>query len=238
LNLVGVRQKCRKAFLGAKRPQRERQEGASQSPGGPHTHISWLLWGFLYLHQAAILRNFEPGGGSTKMQESIFGREVPAGRVPGRRESIPLEIVVLAQRPSVKILINIYRSEIIRFLIVGGAGLLTNICVLYGLRHEIGLMPAVIISYFVAFSVTWLLNRILTFRSKNSRRTQEWLKYTLIYSATGALQLLSVTWMVHKFLLLQKHPVGAVLIAAGFVAAINFMVSKFYIFKHSSLSLE
>lgn len=125
---------------------------------------------------------------------------------------------------------KIYTNSLLRFLFVGGLGLCTDACTLYALRGVIGLIPAKIISYLIAYSVTWILNRIFTFHSNNPRRVQEWFKYTILYSLTGVLHVMLFALLVKNNSYLHNYPIIALLITAALMSVINFAMSKKVVF--------
>lgn len=125
----------------------------------------------------------------------------------------------------------IYHNSLLRFLFVGGIGLCTDACALYSFRGLIGLIPAKIVSYLIAYTVTWILNRIFTFHSKNPRRVQEWFIYTIIYSLTGVFHVMLFAYLVHHHMILNKYPIVALLITAAIISIINFLMSKKIVFK-------
>ncbi len=80
-----------------------------------------------------------------------------------------------------KLILFVYRYSLIRFLSIGVIGLLIDMTFLYLFRPKMGLIPAKILSYLIAVTITWFLNRYFTFRSQDSRRVQEWMRYAFIY---------------------------------------------------------
>ncbi len=90
-----------------------------------------------------------------------------------------------------RFLMYLYQYRFIRFAFIGGIGFIVNVCILYALRHEIGLMPARVVSYVMAVSTTWFLNRCFTFNSENPRYFREWLKYLMIYIVSGCINIYS-----------------------------------------------
>ena len=54
--------------------------------------------------------------------------------------------------------------QFLMFGTVGTVGFLVDTAVVYAMRHELGLYAAGLVSYLVATSITWVLNRTWTFR--------------------------------------------------------------------------
>jgi len=131
-----------------------------------------------------------------------------------------------------KLIQPIFQYPVIRFLTAGAVGFLINAIFLYALHHIISLIPAVIVAYGIAFSVTWVINRLFTFHSKDPRRIQEWMRYALIYILTGCIHVLIFTFVVYHYPLLYQHPIGALFISAVVIAFINFTLSKRFAFKY------
>ncbi len=124
-----------------------------------------------------------------------------------------------------------YYHPVIRFLTVGVIGLMCDATVLYALRHAIGLIPAKIVSYIVAFTVTWLLNRIFTFRSQDPKHLQEWLRCACIYVVTGVIHVLIFAFLIGRYTLMYHHPIIALLITAAIIAVFNYLALKYFVFK-------
>ncbi|AAO91344.1 GtrA family protein [Coxiella burnetii] len=135
-----------------------------------------------------------------------------------------------------KLILFVYRYSLIRFLTIGVIGLLIDITFLYLFRHEMGLIPAKILSYVIAVTITWFLNRCFTFRSQDSRRVQEWMRYAFIYAITGCIHVLMFTALVYRYPVLHTHPIFALIITAVVIAFINFGFTKYFAFKKRSIA--
>lgn len=120
-----------------------------------------------------------------------------------------------------------------RFLLVGGIGFVVDAGVLSALYHLIGLtlLPARLLSFAAAVTVTWWLNRRITFAAgASSQRWREWRRYTVINGIGGALNL-------SVFLLLTSHASGPLaqplpaLAAASLIALLfNYTGSRMLVF--------
>ncbi len=121
--------------------------------------------------------------------------------------------------------------EFLRFGAVGTTGFLVDTAVVYAARGVLGLYGAGALSYFVAASWTWLLNRVWTFRGRGGGALhRQWAAFMVVNlvglvfnrGAYGAL----VTWSETC----RVHPVLAV--AAGAVAGMfwNFALSRKLVF--------
>lgn len=96
----------------------------------------------------------------------------------------------------------------------------------------LGLIPAGILSFFVAATANWFLNRIWTFRGRSTGRMHhEWLRY-LASNALGFVPNRGVyIALVSTSALCVKHPILAV--AAGSIAGlgVNFLMSRRVVFR-------
>jgi putative flippase GtrA len=64
---------------------------------------------------------------------------------------------------------------------VGVAGFLADTATVYALRHSIGLYGAGTVAYWVAATVTWILNRLWTFRGKGRGPAhRQWARFLLV----------------------------------------------------------
>ncbi|CAN5276392.1 hypothetical protein BH10PSE19_BH10PSE19_17170 [soil metagenome] len=138
-------------------------------------------------------------------------------------------------KPSKFIFQRLYESAFIRFGVIGAIGFFSDVCALYALRHILPLISAKIISYIVAFSVTWILNRYFTFRSRDPQRLQQWLKYVALYVVTGCLNVGMFGLLVQQFPYLYQHPIFAMIITSIAMMMINFTVSRGFVFKFSAV---
>ncbi len=95
---------------------------------------------------------------------------------------------------------DIKSSALVRFLLVGCLGLASDISLLYALRHVLGLVFAKAVSYLIALTVTWILNRYFTFRSQDSHAIKEYGRYACIYLCTGVIHVSMFAYLVHRFI--------------------------------------
>ena len=59
-------------------------------------------------------------------------------------------------------------AQFLRFGVVGVLGFMWDTATYFSMRHVIGLTGALILAYFVAASMNWLVNRLWTFRGTGS----------------------------------------------------------------------
>lgn len=119
----------------------------------------------------------------------------------------------------------------IRFTIVGGLGFLIEAILLsyFAGVASIGVIKGRAISFPVAVAATWWLNRKLTFQSRN-HAGRESFRYFLVQSI-GALANLGVFFiLVTLFPSMRTSPVLPLFIAAIFGLALNFVLSRKFVF--------
>lgn len=142
---------------------------------------------------------------------------------------------IKAKIPHAHILFSEQKLLLLRFLLVGSIGLSTNVCIVYLVRELVGLVPARVISYIVAVTVTWGLNRFFTFRSKDPKRIRQWGRYISVYLFTGTIHILAFAFLVNQFLYFNQHPIWAILMIAATIALVNFSLSKKFVFRKASV---
>jgi putative flippase GtrA len=128
---------------------------------------------------------------------------------------------------------RILASQFVRFAIVGAAGFLMDAGALYAaLFFGAGLYSGRVVSYLMAATFTWALNRQFTFHgSKSSNKLAEWGRFLLANALGGGLNYLVYAALVSNWNTAATHPIVAV--AAGSFAglACNFILSRTLVFK-------
>jgi putative flippase GtrA len=130
-------------------------------------------------------------------------------------------------------------NQFLRFCLVGALGFVTDFATLYAGVTWLGFgtIGGRILSFLVAATVTWKLNRHFTFDRQDAGSAREWLHYLLFTSMGGAINVA----VYQVWLYLTDHtPVNLFLgVAAGSGAAMlfNFMVSKRAVFAERRASL-
>jgi putative flippase GtrA len=136
---------------------------------------------------------------------------------PARDVATPARIAVLVQ--------------FLMFGTVGTVGFLVDTAVVYSLRHALGLYGAGVVSYLIAATVTWLLNRIWTFRGLGGQPIHEqWARFLLVNFVGFMLNRGTYAILVTFVALCAEQPVYAV--AAGAIAGmfLNFGLSRTMVF--------
>jgi putative flippase GtrA len=143
-----------------------------------------------------------------------------AGRLPApmRRLATPARLSTLVQ--------------LWRFASVGLAGLAVDTVVVYAARGTLGLVVAGLVSYVVAATATWVLNRLWTFRGLGSgSRLRQWVRFLVANLGGFVLNRGTYTLLVLLVPLFAAVPFYAV--AAGAVAGlgVNFTLSRKLVFR-------
>ena len=144
-----------------------------------------------------------------------LARELPA---PMRRFASPARIGVLVQ--------------FLMFGSVGVAGFVVDTATVYALRHALGLYGAGMAAYLLAASVTWILNRLWTFRGQGTGPVhRQWARFLAVNMSGFVLNRGTYALLVTFVPLCAEQPVYAV--AAGAVAGmfVNFGLSRRVVFR-------
>ena len=125
-------------------------------------------------------------------------------------------------------------DELWRFSAVGAAGFVVDGGLLTLLTRGFGwsVTGARLLSFSVAVTVTWLLNRRLTFRHRAStRRLAEWRRYIAVNGVGGAINLGVFTALIWTVPWLHSNPLAAFAIASAAALAFNFLGSRSIAFR-------
>jgi putative flippase GtrA len=123
--------------------------------------------------------------------------------------------------------------EFLRFGVVGTIGFVVDTAVLYaGLALGLGLYGGRAISYLVAATTTWALNRLWTFRGRGEGPAhQQWALFLLVNLIGFAMNYGTYAALIIFVPLVAAHPVLGV--AAGAIAGMfgNFVLSRQLVFR-------
>jgi len=123
--------------------------------------------------------------------------------------------------------------EFLRFGVVGTIGFVVDTAVLYaGLALGLGLYGGRAVSYLVAATTTWALNRLWTFRGRgNGPVHQQWALFLLVNLVGFAMNYGTYAALIIFVPLAAAHPVLGV--AAGAIAGMfgNFVLSRQLVFR-------
>lgn len=122
--------------------------------------------------------------------------------------------------------------EFLRFGVVGTIGFVVDTAVLYaGLALGLGLYGGRAVSYLVAATTTWALNRAWTFRGRGDGPVhQQWALFLLVNLVGFAMNYGTYAALIAFVPLVAAHPVLGV--AAGAIAGMfgNFVLSRQLVF--------
>jgi putative flippase GtrA len=128
-----------------------------------------------------------------------------------------------------------HRELLVQFLMfssVGAVGFVADTATVYALRQSLGLYGAGAVAYGVAATVTWILNRVWTFRGKGSGPAhRQWARFLLVNLGGFTLNRGTYAVLVTFVPLCAAEPVWAV--AAGAIAGmfLNFSLSRAMVFQ-------
>lgn len=123
-------------------------------------------------------------------------------------------------------------AQFLRFGVVGTVGFVVDTAVLYaGLAAGLGLYGGRALSYLVAASTTWALNRAWTFRGQGEGPAmRQWALFVVLNLVGFAFNYGTYAALVSSVALVAQHPVIGV--AAGSLAGMvgNFLLSRRFVF--------
>ena len=125
-----------------------------------------------------------------------------------------------------------WTSELVRFGIVGAVGFAANVAAVYAVRGLAGLYLAGLIAWLAAATVTWLLNRLWTFRGRGRAAPahKQWALFLAANFVGFVLYYATYAGLVACAPFFAAQPVAAVF--AGMLAgmAANFTLSRRLVF--------
>ncbi len=131
---------------------------------------------------------------------------------------------------------RLWYIEFARFAAIGAVAFVVDTVVLYaGLAGGLGLYGGRLLSYFVAATFTWYVNRRITFVATRAHGATaviaEWMRFLAANLAGGSINYALYASLVSAFQLARAYPVLGV--AAGAIAGlgVNFTLSKFIVFR-------
>jgi putative flippase GtrA len=126
-------------------------------------------------------------------------------------------------------------ATLVQFLMfgtVGTAGFLVDTATVYALRRSLGLYGAGMAAYVVAATVTWILNRLWTFRGLGSGPMHhQWARFLVVNLGGLVLNRGTYALLVTFVALAAEQPVYAT--AAGAIAGmfVNFTLNRTMVFR-------
>ena len=123
-------------------------------------------------------------------------------------------------------------KQFLRFCLVGALGFVTDFSVLYAVVNGLGLgtLAGRVVSFVVAATVTWKVNRHFTFVQQGKGSVREWAHYLLLTSLGGCINVI----VYQTWLWLTDHSTTNLFlgVAAGSAVAMlfNYTISKRAVF--------
>lgn len=129
---------------------------------------------------------------------------------------------------------SLFQREFIKFALVGVVGFIVDIIALYFGLYIIGLgfFTSKILSYLVASTTTWYLNRNFTFQKDNSSNLiKEWVSFVGANGVGGVINFTLYTIIIYGVSFTTLVPLIAS--SCGSIAGLifNFTISSKFIFK-------
>ena len=126
-------------------------------------------------------------------------------------------------------------AQFLRFGLVGAAGFLVDVGVLYAMRGMgLDLYSARLVSFLAAATFTWLGNRFFTFGTPPRRAARlggEWAAYIAAMGLGGLVNYGTYAVLISFFDLFRAHPWLAVAGGTGAGLAINFVTARRILFR-------
>ena len=120
------------------------------------------------------------------------------------------------------------------FAAIGAIGFMVDggILMLLHSVFDFSLLHARLISFSVAVTITWYLNRKKTFSSRDARAINEWGRYAAVNTIGALLNIGIFLWLIFRFETLANWPIVPLAIAASIVLVFNFLMSRSIAFRH------
>ena len=114
------------------------------------------------------------------------------------------------------------------FGLVGVAGFAVDAGVLYLLKDLTGLYSARALSFVAAVFATWILNRTITFKQKDSglNKRKEFLAYLSLMLIGGAFNYFSFVLLIIYVDVVREHPIIGVAIGSILGMLVNFFTAS------------
>lgn len=123
----------------------------------------------------------------------------------------------------------------LRFALVGVIGFVADAGALgLAMAAGLGLYAGRLCSYLVAATVTWWLNRSVTFRSKAPPSVREWLRFLAANAVGGGVNLGAYTALVLASDFVRANPVLGVAVGSLLGLNVNFVLSRTFVFGHAT----
>lgn len=125
------------------------------------------------------------------------------------------------------------KQQLLWFLIVGTIGFIVDAGITHILAKEIGFYPIIarVPAIAIAVIVTFLLNKIFTFKAGNQNWAKAFGAYITAQAASQAVNFMIYTLLIWSSAAMQNQPAIAVAIGSIAAMSLTFILSKFWVFK-------
>lgn len=125
-------------------------------------------------------------------------------------------------------------NQFLRFCMVGAVGFVIDAGILQFLVSVFGMNPylARVISFLVAASVTWLMNRRYTFDVEHAATHSEWVRYITIMVLGALVNYAAFAISIAVWELARAQPWLGVAVGSIAGLGINFMSSRMLLFRN------
>ena len=123
--------------------------------------------------------------------------------------------------------------QAVSFALIGAIGFLVDGGVLTVLNSVFGLdlFRSRLVSFSIAVTVTWALNRWRTFADRKDRRAaREWGRYAIVNGLGALLNMAIFFWLIQHYAWAASQPLLPLAIAAAIALNFNFFASKYVAF--------
>jgi putative flippase GtrA len=129
-------------------------------------------------------------------------------------------------------------NQFLRFCLVGALGFVTDFGVLYAVVNWLGVGPGIgrLVSFLVAATVTWKVNRHFTFVRKDAGSVGEWLHYLMFTGVGGGINFAVYQLWLHLTDTRNVNLFLGVAAGSGVAMVFNFAVSKWAVFSERRTS--
>ncbi len=123
-------------------------------------------------------------------------------------------------------------SQFACFCIVGAVGFLADTASVYVLRAYFGLYIAGAAAYFIAATVTWVLNRNWTFKhTRKAPAYRQWAHFLIVNLFGFVFNRGAYIFLIWKYQLCETYPVIAIAAGAIIGMLLNFSLSRTFVFR-------
>ena len=128
--------------------------------------------------------------------------------------------------------------QFFRFAVVGAAGFVVDAAALHAAMHYAGAnhYAGRVVSYLLAASFTWALNRYYTFKAYRSStgRLREWAKFLAGNAFGGLLNYTTYAVLVASSTTVSAHPTLGVAVGSAAGLLVNFVLSRRFVFTNGN----